>query len=151
MNQMQSVKNYLVKKLLSISFAFLIALSVMHITIATHHCGSGNETTEKVSINGELASCGMEGCDDPFPSPGNHFATQCCDDKVSVLAVDNNYSPSYSEFKPFSRHILQVFDISESFQFHSLTAINLIRTSVSPPGNFLVSAVSLPDICVFLI
>jgi len=140
-----------VKKLLSISFAFLIALSVMHITIATHHCGSGNTTTEKVSINGELASCGMEGPDDQCSLPGTHFSTHCCDDKVSVLAVDNNYSPSFSEFKSFSQHILQVFDISESIQFYSLNAVNLICTSVSPPGNFLVSAVSLPDICVFLI
>jgi len=123
----------------------------MHITIATHHCGSGNTTTEKVSINGELASCGMEGPDDQCSLPGTHFSTHCCDDKVSVLAVDNNYSPSFSEFKSFSQHILQVFDISESIQFYSLNAVNLICTSVSPPGNFLVSAVSLPDICVFLI
>lgn len=61
------------KKLLSISFAFLIAFSVMHITIATHHCGSGNTTTEKVSINGELASCGMEVPDDKCSLLGKHF------------------------------------------------------------------------------
>lgn len=151
MSQMYSVKNYLVKKLLSISFAFLIALSVMHITIATHHCGSGNTTTEKVSIDGELASCGMEGPDNQCPLPGKRFSTHCCDDNVSVLAVDNNYAPSFSEFKAYSLHILQVFDISESFQFYSLTAVNLISTSVSPPGIFLVSSVSLPDICVFRI
>jgi len=140
-----------VKKLLSISFAFLIALSVMHITIATHHCGSCNTTTEKVSINGELASCGMEDIDDQCSLPGMHFSTHCCDDNVSVLAVDANYSPSFSEFKSFSQHILQVFDISESFQIHSLLAVNHIVTGVSPPGYFIVSEVSLPDICVFRI
>jgi hypothetical protein len=140
-----------VKKLLSISFAFLIALSVMHITIATHHCGRDNATTEKVSIIGELASCGMEDTDDQCSLPGKYFRTHCCDDKVSVLAVDNNYSPSFSEFKAFSQHILQIFDSSESFQYHSLTVADHISTSVSPPGIFLVSAVSLPDICVFLI
>jgi len=123
----------------------------MHVTIATHHCGSDNATIKKMSINGELASCGMEGPDDQCSLPGKRFRTHCCDDKVSVLAVDNNYFPSFSEFKAFSQHILQVFDISESFQFHSLTAVNLISTSVSPPGIFLVSAVSLPDICVFRI
>jgi len=123
----------------------------MHITIATHHCGSGNITTEKVSIHGELASCGMEDPDDQCSLPGTHFRAHCCDDKVSVLAVDNNYSPSFSEFKSFSQHILQVFEISESIQFYSLDAVNFISTSVSPPGIFLVSAVSLPDICVFLI
>ena len=139
------------KKLLSISFAFLIALSVMHVTIATHHCGRGNATTEKVSINGELASCGMEGPDDQCSLPGKHFSTHCCDDKVSVLAVDNNYNPSFSEFKAFSQHILLVFDIPASLKIHSLIAIYLFSTSVSPPGYFSVSAVSLPDICVFRI
>jgi len=140
-----------VNKLLSISFAFLIALSVMHITIATHHCGSANTTTEKVSINGELASCGMEGADDQCSLPGTHFSTHCCDDNVSVLAVDTNYSPSFSEFKAFSQHILQVFDIPASLKENSLIAINLFSTSVSPPGYFIVSEVSLPDICVFRI
>jgi len=123
----------------------------MHITIATHHCGIGNSTTEKVSIDGELASCGMEGPEDQCSLPGTHFSKHCCDDNVSVLAVDNNYSPSFSEFKAFSLHILQVFDIPASLKIHSLIAINLFSTSVSPPGYFIVSAVSLPDICVFRI
>jgi len=142
--------NNLVKKLLSISFAFIIALSVMHITIAIHHCGSDNATFEKVSVDGELASCGMEG-PDQCSLPGKHFNSHCCNDKVSVLAVDNNYSPSFSEFKAFSQHILQFFDIPASLKIHSLIAINLFSTSVSPPGYFTVSAVSLPDICVFRI
>ncbi|HZK94160.1 MAG TPA: hypothetical protein VFC67_08135 [Prolixibacteraceae bacterium] len=139
------------KKLLSILFAFLISISVMHITIATHHCGSDNATFEKVSIDGELASCGMEGPDDQCSFPGKHLGTHCCNDKVSVLAVDNNYSPSHSEFKAFSQHILQVFDIPVSLKEHSLIAINLFSTSVSPPGFFIASEVSLPDICVFRI
>ena len=139
------------KKILSISFAFLIALSVMHITIATHHCCSCNVTTEKVSINGELASCGMEGTDDKCSLPGKHFSTHCCDDKVSVLAVDNNYYPSFSEFTAFAQHVLQVYIIPVSIEVHSLTTLNLASMDVSPPTNFLIHAVSLPKICVFLI
>ena len=122
----------------------------MHFTIATHYCG-GELAASKASFSGELGSCGMEGLDDKCPLPGKHFSTHCCDDKVSVLTVDNNYSPSFSEFKAFSQHVLQVFDIPENYQFYSLSAVNLISTSVSPPGIFLVSAVSLPDICVFRI
>lgn len=123
----------------------------MHITIATRHCGGSNATFEKVSINGELASCGTEGCNDQCPLPGKHFTTHCCDDKVSVLAVDNNYSPSFSRFKAFSQHIFQVFDIPARLQIYSLSTLNLISTSVSPPRNFIVNAVSLPDICLFRI
>ena len=123
----------------------------MHITIAKHYCGSEVATSEKVSVSGELASCGMEGSGDNSTLPGKHFSTHCCDDKVSVLAVDNNYAPSFSEFKAFSQHILQVFDIPASLQINSLSVLNLISTNVSPPGNFMVSDVSLPKICVFRI
>ena len=139
------------KKFLSISFSFLILLSVMHITIAQHFCGSENASSEKVSVSGELASCGMEGSDDISTLPGKYFSTHCCDDEVSVLAVDNNYTPTFSEFKVFSQHILQVFDIPTSFRINSLSAVNLIYTNVSPPGYFLVSDISLPKICVFRI
>src|ERR1035437_9529583 len=93
------------KKFLSISFSFLILLSVMHITIARHYCGSEIATSEKVSVSGELASCGMEGSDNSNLLPGKHFNTHCCDDEVLVLAVDNNYTPSFSEFKVFSQQI----------------------------------------------
>ena len=139
------------KKFLSISFSSLILLSVMHVTIATHYCGSQGVTSEKVSVTGELASCGMEGPCDTCPLQGKYLGTHCCDDKVVVLAVDNNYAPSYGEFKAYSPHILQVFNIPESLLLNSLATLNLISTSVSPPGNFMVSAVSLPDICVFRI
>jgi len=123
----------------------------MHITIATHHCGSGNTTTEKVSIDGGLASCGMEGPEDQCSLPGTHFSKHCCDDKVSVLAVDNNYSPSFTNFTAFAQHLLQIYIVPVSLEIHALSVINLISTSVSPHGNFLIHAVSLPKICVFLI
>ena len=139
------------KKILSILFAFLILLSVMHINIANHYCGSANAAFTKVSFTGELASCGMEGCDDKCAAPGNHLEEPCCDDNVSVLAVDNNYAPSFTNFTSFAQQILQVYIVPVSFEIHSLPAINLISTSVSPPDNFLVHAVSLTKICVFLI
>ena len=139
------------KKILSILFAFLILISVMHISIATHHCGSADETFERVSVTGELASCGMEGCDDECAAPGNHFEKPCCNDNISILAVDNNYAPSFTNYTAFAQHILQVYIVPVSIEFHSLTALNLTSTDVSPPANFLVYAVSLPKICVFLI
>ena len=122
----------------------------MHITFATHYCASANATFLKVTFTSELASCGMESSDDECSTPGNHLEKPCCDDNVSVLAVDNNYVPSFTNFT-FTQHILQVYIVPVSFEIHSLTAINLIGTSVSAPGNFLAHAVSLPKICVFLI
>ena len=139
------------KKFLSISFSFLILLSVMHITIARHYCGSKISTSTIVSFSGELASCGMDFCDDSSPLPGKYFSTHCCDNEVSVLAVDHNYAPSFYEFKAFPQHILQVFEVPVNFQISSLSALYLLCTNVSPPDNFMVSGVSLPKICVFRI
>ena len=118
----------------------------MHITIANHYCASANATFVKVTFTSELASCDMESSDEEC-----HLEKPCCNDNVSVLAVDNNYVPSFTNFTAFAQHILQVFIVPVSFEIHSLTSINLIGTSDSPPGNFLAHAVSLPKICVFLI
>jgi len=123
----------------------------MQMTIATHYCRSANATFVKVSFTGELASCGMEGSDDECSSPGNHIEKPCCGDNVSILAVDHNYAPSFTHFTAFAQHILQVYIVPESIEFYSITAIQLTYSDVSPPGNFLVHAVSLPKICVFLI
>jgi len=123
----------------------------MHVTFTTHYCASANATFVKVTFTGELASCGMVSSDEECSTLGNHFEKPCCDDNVSVLAVDNNYVPSFTSFTAFSQHILQVYIVPVSFEIHSLTSINLIGSSVSPPGNFLAHAVSLPKICVFLI
>ena len=138
------------KKILSISFALLIILSGMHLSIATHLCG-GEIAASKVSISGELASCGMEVSSDQCPIPGKHIEKHCCDNKVSAFAVDDNYAPSFSEFKAFAQTVLQVFIVPTSLEIYSFTSINLNSTDASPPENKLVHAVSLPKICVFLI
>src|ERR1035437_6539440 len=126
------------KKLLSISFALLILLSGMHFTIATHYCG-GELSASKVSFSGKLASCGMESDVNQCKSSGIHPLADCCHNKVSVLAVDHNYAPTFTFFKSFAPNLLQVFEIPACIHIHSLTAVNLLCTNVSPPGNLLVS------------
>ena len=140
------------KKFLSISFSLLILVSGLQLTVSTHYCG-GEIAASKLSVSGELASCGMEA---PVPdkqctSTGTHLESNCCNTKVSVFAIDNNYPPSVSDYKSFSQIVLQVFDIPVSYQVQSFSVLSLYSTNVSPPGNFMVSAVSLPDICVFRI
>jgi hypothetical protein len=139
------------KKFLSISFSFLILLSVMHITIARHYCGSEIATSEKISVSGELATCGMEDPNDQGVLPGVYFKAHCCDNEVSTLVVDNNYAPSFSIFKAFPQPVLQVYHNVEVLNLQQIVVLNLYNTNVFPPGNYLASAVSLPDICVFRI
>lgn len=138
------------KKLLSISFAFIILLSGMHFTVATHICG-GKVAFTKLSVLGELASCGMEGGVDHCTSPLKLKAPNCCKDKVAAFVVDNSYSPTFFEFKALPQDIMQVFVIAEYLSVHSQFIQNFIYTDIGPPGWFLVSAVSLPKICVFRI
>lgn len=138
------------KKLFSISFTLLILLSGMHFSIATHYCGDEIAAT-KASFTGELATCGMEGPSDQHSTPGNQIENHCCDNSISVFAVDQNYAPSFTEFTSFAQTLLQVFIVPVNPEIHSLTAINLNSTDSSPPENILVHAVSLPKICVFLI
>ena len=136
------------KKLLSISFALLILLSGMHISIATHYCGVKISAT-KLSVSGELASCGMEGFVEKCSLPVKLKGVNCCKDKLTAFVVDSNYTPTFSEIKALSQNLLQVFILPAFLTNHSQTTFNLFCTNVSPPGHFQVSDVSLPDICVF--
>ena len=138
------------KRLLSISFAFLILLSGMHFTVATHLCG-GKIAFTKFSVSGELASCGMEGKTDNCKFPLKFKNHNCCKDKVAAFAVDNNYSPTFTDFKVFPQPGLPVFVLPDYLIDHSPSFQNYLCTDVSPPGHYLVSEVSLPDICVFRI
>ena len=75
----------------------------------------------------------------------------CCKDEIAFYAVDNNYSPSTLQINHTANQLLQVFDIPKTIgiQFnHTNSATN---ANVQPPGNYIASAVSLPDICVFRI
>ncbi len=138
------------KRLLSISFAFLILLSGMHLTVATHFCG-GKIAFTKLSVSGELASCGMEGKTDKCTLPVKFKTHNCCKDKVSAFVVDNNYAPTFSEFKVFPQPVLHAFILPLFLSDFSQATLTHICTNVSPPGHFLVSDVSLPGICVFRI
>ena len=136
------------KKFLSISFSALILLSGMHFTIATHYC-SGKISATKVSVSGELASCGMGETNSQCALPGKLMGSHCCSDKVAEFVTDQNFAPVFSQFKVFSQPLLQVFLLPACFTNHTQSVSNLICTNVRPPGQLLVSAVSLPYICVF--
>jgi hypothetical protein len=139
------------RKILSILFASLILISGLHISIAKHYCSGESSAFEKISVTGELATCGMESPNDQGVLPGVHFKAHCCENEVSTLIVDNNYAPSFSIFKVFPQPVMQVCHIIEVFNLQQIVVLSLYNTNVLPPGNYLASAVSLPDICVFRI
>jgi hypothetical protein len=80
------------RKLISIPLAVLILFSGLTVNIATHYCG-GNAVATKVSLSGELATCGMEqGA--PEKSSQESIASHCCDNDVSSFSFNNKYLPS---------------------------------------------------------
>jgi hypothetical protein len=138
------------KKLLHISVALLFLISGVQLTISKHYC-DGELADSKVSVLGNIATCGMETKTDECTHPSKHIESHCCDNQISIYSVDHNYSPSFFEFKAFTQNVLQVFILPVSVTSYSFIAENHFCTDVSPPVNQLVSDVNLPDIGVFRI
>ena len=138
------------KKLFSILFAALILLSGMHLSVATHMCG-GEISAVKLSFDNEKASCGMCAAEQAVTTHESLGSESCCKDEMSFFAVDSNYSPSTLQIDQPTHQLLQVFDIPKTigiqFNYTNFTT----NANVQPPGNYIASAVSLPDICVFRI
>jgi len=138
------------KKLFSILFAGMIILSGMHLSIATHLC-AGELAAVKWSVLDEKASCGMHMVQQTNPTKKSYNAESCCKDEISFYAVDNNYQTSTIQINKPGDQILQVFYIPTTLGIEFVNAKSTTHTHVQPPGKFIASAVSLPDICVFLI
>lgn len=75
----------------------------------------------------------------------------CCKDQMSFFAVDSNYSPSTLQLNQPTNQLLQVFDITKTIGIQFNHTNSTTNINVQPPGNYIASAVSLPDICVFRI
>lgn len=138
------------KKLFSILFVALILLSGMHLSLATHLCG-GEISAVKLSFAHEKASCGMCAEEQAVATHESIGSESCCKDQMSFFAVDSNYSPSILQLNQPTNQLLQVFDIPKTIGIQFNHTNSTINTNVQPPGNYIASAVSLPDICVFRI
>jgi hypothetical protein len=137
------------KKLISILFATLILLSGMHLSIATHWCG-GEVSQVKFSFAHENATCGMCGEDESTPLTG--VSTEgCCKDVKFFFVVDSNFSPSIFHINQPTNLLLQVFEVPKTIGILPNHTNSFSNTNVRPLGNYIVGAVSLPDICVFRI
>lgn len=123
----------------------------MHLSLATHLCG-GQVSAVKLSFSDEKATCGMCGIEKSTQSAANTISTEnCCKDKMSFLAVDNNYNLSVLQTNKPVQQLLQVLYIPESIGFLFVPQFISHNTNVQPPGKSQPDAVKLSDICVFLI
>ena len=128
----------------------MILLSGMHLSLATHLC-AGEVAAVKWSLSDEKASCGMEMTKPSSSSEKSISAENCCKDEISFYAVDTNYNPSTIQNNKPVNQLLQVFYIPSTIGIQFFKTASTTNKNVQPPGIFLASGVSLPDICVFLI
>lgn len=140
------------KKVFSILTVILVLAAMLHISVARHFC-AGEIAASKISLSGELATCGMEGSEDscPFKLPGGHLKSHCCNDVVAVYSFDNTYTPVNSFVSESLRFSNQIFAYHVSVVVQKPDLLQLFYTNVSPPGALMSTNVDLSDICVFRI
>jgi hypothetical protein len=138
------------RKGVAILFVLVMMLSGVHVTIATHFC-DGKVADTKVSLFGKLASCGMENTTEKFPFQRDFLASHCCDNQVTIIGIVNNFTPPVSIFTENTQNFQNIYYLPVSQLFDSNTISKYFYTSISPPGRFAFSSVSLDDICVFRI
>jgi len=140
----------MVKHLLSISFAVIILLSGMNLTIATHYC-RGEIAATKISFSGKPASCGMESGTENSSSSETGITTHCCEDKIAAYTIDSNYCPSEIHLKNLTRYILATFGMPVNVSFIYYHNPSSFLADKGPPYLITENAVSRAEICVFRI
>jgi hypothetical protein len=138
------------KKVISISLTILMLIALLHFSVATHYC-MGKIAATKISLSGELATCGMESDENIQPQTGTHFTSHCCDNVLVYCGINVNYFPSFSIVPESCNSNFQVFNIPASFKICSISTFKSINTGVRPPGISASSNVDLRAICVFRI
>jgi len=135
--------------LLSIPLIILLLFSGVSVKFATHYCG-GHVAATKVSLNGELATCGMEMPSDDKTTE-NSINSHCCDDVTSEYSLSNNYFPSaFSVDKTFPQ-ITNLFIADLDCYDDQESNISTPVKNNRPPGTNQPNSFDQPVLCVFRI
>jgi hypothetical protein len=135
-----------VKKIASISLSLLILAGILHMSVDMHFC-DGKEVAAKLSFTGQLANCGMENSDNHLHFPGTNISNHCCEDKLTIIGTDTNYTPTFYSSPQVYQSAFQYFDINPDFLDHANTDLKILYANVSPPGVLSATRVDLSDIC----
>jgi hypothetical protein len=136
------------RKLLSIPLFVLILFSGVTVNFSTHYCG-GSVAATKVSLNGELATCGMESKNDN-KSKEDLYSNHCCDDVTASYSLSCNYIPSFH----FNNNLFPQINFVTEIPAHNKILDNLKISSfetIRPPGTYYPNSVDRQVLCVFLI
>lgn len=137
------------KNALTILLASFILLSGMHLSIARHFCG-GKMVDAGISFSEATLTCGMDKDKSACSVDGN-ISSDCCRNEFSMLTVDDYLSNSSLQIKEVAQPVFQLFFLPLIQSLHTMELAIQNYPDIGPPDNLIVTAVSLPQICVFRI
>jgi hypothetical protein len=138
------------KRIVSIPLLILILFSGINVKIASHFCG-GNFSAAKVSLNGELASCGMEQESGGLSSQV-HISRHCCDDIIFSFSISTNYVTStVCSLPEIGQQINNTFFIQDQLFISQSIPVSSNSGTPRPPGRFSPVSVEQQYICIFRI
>ena len=137
------------KSIISIPLIVLILFTGISVKFTTHFCG-GYVAATKVSLTGELATCGME-----RPSDNNSlqdtYNNNCCDDITSAYSICNNFFASSYNFDDSGRQVINMIEVPVGYLSNQETISNTSNNDIRPPGTNHPNSVDRPVLCIFRI
>lgn len=135
------------KKVIGIVVLLVIAASGLYISIDHHYCG-GSPYGVKISLSGELASCGMES-PQKTSGQGTSFEKRCCEDHLTVY----HYSPDYFQIDEASCSISKQLLPCHPVIAHltPVQAVDEFSSEFIPPGPAIKSQNTLNKTCILRI
>jgi hypothetical protein len=137
------------RKALSILFSVVLLMSGISISIDRHFCG-GNLVDVKVSLDGNLASCGMEKPADLI-SEQTSMNKKCCEDQLTWYNLSNKYLPEYSRISPSVDGKDMSFALPPDAIIQKQNQVTRQGAWKFPPGQKLKSDNILSEICILRI
>jgi hypothetical protein len=138
------------KKIVAIPLLLVILLSGINVQIASHYC-RGNFSGSKVSLDGQLASCGME-VQSRNISSEEMISSHCCSDVISSLVISTNYISSATGDIPEPRQeIINISFINNELLASQDAFLPLASGNARPPGTFNCAGIEQQVLCIFRI
>ena len=137
------------KTLISIPLLILILFTGISVRFSSHYCG-GYIVATKISLTGEMATCGMES--------GNEINTiqqilknHCCDNIASAYSISNNYFASSFNIEEPGQVLSNFIPGTSGYICIDETFITPSFNEIKPPGNYTPNSVDRPVLCIFRI
>lgn len=137
------------KTILSIPLIMLMLFTGISVKFATHYCG-GFVSDTKISLTGELATCGMES-DAESQTQQQTLRHHCCDNTLTAYSFCNTFFGSTYDVDNQEQQLINNIFIPVDYIIDSKININILNNHTKPPGYFNPNSVDRRVLCIFRI